>query len=304
MAEGAGEESMELIVKINGGLGNQLFQYAVGRTLADRLNTDLYLDLVFFDLPSGAHTSRPFELDRFHARYRRATAEQLRPYIALRDQAWTRRTARLFPFLFSKQRIHEKQLFQYDQRLFQLRKDTYLDGYWQNDRYFADHADTIRHDLRFREAPGERNETMLRSMAELVPVSLHVRRGDYVTNMHASALHGTCDAGYFERAIHRVLQHEPKAVFHVFSDDTAWAKANLPAGTPLLFVEHNTGVADHLDLLLMAACQHHIIANSSFSWWGAWLNPRPDKLVIAPKHWFRDPAVVTTGLIPSSWERL
>lgn len=295
---------MEIVVKINGGLGNQLFQYATGRAIADRTGADLYLDLSFFHLPPGEHTARRFELDRFHTRYGIASAEQLRPYIALRDRVWTRRTARALPFFFQKQRKHERQLFRYEPGLARLEKDTYLDGHWQSERYFADAAATIRTDLRFREDPGALNKAMLASFEGIMPVSLHVRRGDYITNPAANAVHGTCDAAYYERAMRSVLQRSPAAVFHVFSDDVEWAKEHLPRPAPMVFVEHNTGLSDHFDLLLMAACQHHIIANSSFSWWGAWLDPRPDKLVVAPERWFSDPGVDTADLIPSSWVRL
>ena len=293
-----------IIARITGGLGNQMFQYAACRTLADRLGTDLFLDLSFYDLPPGEHTQRPFELDRVRTRYQRAAADQLRPFIALRDHTWTRRTARLFPFLYRSQRYLERQLFRYEPELGSIKQDTYIDGHWQSELYFADHAETIRRDLCPREAFGERNKTMLRSMEGIVPVSLHVRRGDYVTNADANRVHGTSDVTYFERAMKRVLELAPYAVFHVFSDDPEWARKNLPALASLIFVEHNMGVADHFDLLLMSACHHHIIANSSFSWWGAWLNPRPNKLVIAPERWFRDPSVDTTDLIPANWVRL
>lgn len=295
---------MELVVKINGGLGNQLFQYAAGRTLADQLGTELHLDLSFFDLPPGRHTARPFELDRFHTRYWRATPEQLNSYTALREYTWTRRTARLFPWLFSRQRFGEKQLFKFDPEVARIRKSTYLDGHWQSERYFADHAEAIRSDLRFRDAPSERNRELLRSMKGMVPVSLHVRRGDYVTSTDANATHGTCGIEYYVDAMQRVLSLAPESVFHVFSDDMDWARANLPRLAPMVFVDHNSGTDDHFDLLLMSACKHHIIANSSFSWWGAWLNPNPEKLVIAPVRWFRDPAIDTSDLIPAEWTRL
>lgn len=295
---------MELIVKVNGGLGNQLFQYAAGRALADRVGARLLLDLSFFDLPAGAHTPRAFELDRFNTRFERATENDLRPYVAMARNRWLGRSARLLPFLFPHRRHHERTLFIYEPALRTLSKDTYLDGHWQSEQYFADSAGTIREDLRCIEPIGEANQAMLDAMKAVTPVSLHVRRGDYVTRSDANAVHGTCSIEYYERAMKEIVAHTPDSVFHVFSDDANWARANLPKLRPMIFVTHNTGVSDHFDLLLMAACKHHIIANSSFSWWGAWLNPNPTKQVIAPLRWFRDPAVDTRDLIPHGWKRL
>lgn len=295
---------MELVVKINGGLGNQLFQYAMGRALASRSGAELFLDLDFFRIPGGAHTPRRFELDRFEARYEEASPQRILPYHALRASGWKRRAARIIPFAFRRQILTERRMFRYDPSSTRIDKDTYLEGYWQSERYFADQAQSLRADLRFKEEPGPQDREVLCGMEGGVPVSLHVRRGDYVTHAGASAVHGTCSPEYYTRAMRRIAEQEPRAVFHVFSDDPRWARAHLPASMPLVFVDHNRGVSDHMDLMLMAACHHHIIANSSFSWWGAWLNPREAKTVIAPRHWFRDPAVETTDLIPTRWIRL
>ena len=117
-------------------------------------------------------------------------------------------------------------------------------------------------------------------------VSLHVRRGDYVSDPKTKAILGVCSLDYYRAAIAHIAERIESPAFFVFSDDIAWAKANLEIPFPCEYVDHNQGQQSYNDMHLMSLCKHHIIANSSFSWWGAWLNPRKDKIVIAPENWF------------------
>ncbi len=135
-------------------------------------------------------------------------------------------------------------------------------------------------------------------------VSIHIRRGDYVTNTSANDFHGLCSLEYYSAGIEYVLSRVPDATLDVFSDDIEWARLNIRIPAPTIFIDHNQGRSSWEDMRLMSRCQHHIIANSSFSWWGAWLNPSPDKIVIAPSKWFADSSILTDDIVPSTWIRI
>lgn len=294
---------MEVVVKINGGLGNQLFQYAAGRSLADRSDAELFLDLSFFDLPPGVHTARPFALDVFKPRYERAGPDRLANYFRIRQNSWRLRFNRAFPSLHTHLWISESS-YRFDTAVSALKGHVYLDGHWQSERYFSDREQDLRRDLRFLQALSAADGALVERMNGTTAVSLHVRRGDYVSHPSANAFHGLCGPEYYAQAMAFVLERHPTATFFIFSDDLPWARENLPALGPSVFVENDRTAGDHRDMQLMANCQHHIIANSSFSWWGAWLNPRKDKLVVAPQRWFADASIDTTDMIPANWHRL
>jgi Glycosyl transferase family 11 len=131
-------------------------------------------------------------------------------------------------------------------------------------------------------------------------ISIHVRRGDYVTNTNAAAYHGVCDAEYYLEACRRLAAETGISRYAVFSDDLAWVKTHLPLPGEILFVELPAEVSAHWEIWLMQQCHHHIIANSSFSWWGAWLNTRSDKRLVAPARWFLNQA---SDIVPPSWIR-
>lgn len=135
-------------------------------------------------------------------------------------------------------------------------------------------------------------------------MSLHVRRGDYVSDARTHATLGVCSLDYYRAAVRYIADHVEAPEFFVFSDDIAWAQANLELGHPCHYVDHNRGAESYNDMRLMSLCRHHIIANSSFSWWGAWLNPRADKVVVAPARWFAGGNRVVDDLFPPGWVRL
>ncbi len=283
-----------VISKLYGGLGNQMFQYAAGRALAIRSNSTLLLDKRFFD----AHQSTSFDLDRFNIR-RVVGTGKFPPY---------HKENKLLYFLWrhlkpGPQLVRETSP-SFDNRLLKPLSGVYLDGYWQSERYFSDVAETIREDLRIITPPSPENAVHLAGIAVCPAVSLHVRRGDYLWPEHET-LHGTCSMDYYAKALELVASHmAAEPVVYVFSDEPDWARDNLVLPFEKRVMSHNTTATSYEDMRLMSACRHHIIANSTFSWWGAWLNPSPEKIVVAPQRWFADPKIDNPDIIPDGWRRV
>ena len=290
-----------IVTCIYGGLGNQMFQYAVGRCLAKLRDTELKLDTTFFPHVKG--TPRKYELNVFSIVEDFATDREIR---ALRGDDPNRGvrvlrkvTGALLPS--SKGTYFKEPTMAFDPSVFDTRGDVYLEGYWQSEKYFREAEETIRADFRFRDEPTGRNREMAERIGATPSVSIHVRRGDYVTNEAAIRRFGFRGAEYVDRAVKTILDRCSDAVFYVFSDDIAWCRGNLNPGRETVFVDQNAEGGHHEDMRLMSLCRHNIITNSSFSWWAAWLNANPDKTVIAPKEWYREGAGSSADLVPESW---
>jgi Glycosyl transferase family 11 len=289
-----------VITRITSGLGNQLFQYALGRQLADKLNTPLYFDLSYYHQTYDTDTPRQFRLDQFNIDYQ-----------LLETSPWqtASRMTRLLP---GRSFPGLCQFVQEDSFAFQPRvlkagaMMVILDGFWQSEKYFAEATPLIRQELLFKHKSGPDAEMYRQELGQAsMPISVHIRRGDYVTHSEFSQSFGFVGIDYYQRAISRLTRQFPERTLFVFSDDPDWVAENLPLEAPFVIVRHTGPNADLDDLRLMSRCQHHIIANSSFSWWGAWLNPNPRKLVIAPVNWFRHkPDWNTRDLLPQSWFQL
>lgn len=192
----------------------------------------------------------------------------------------------------------------FDETLLAPLTDVYLAGYWQSERYFADAADTIRADFQFTTPPDPDNADHLKRIGAAQSISLHVRRGDYLLP-EVLPRFGSPTAKYYSDAIDLIASKmgaEP--VIYVFSDEPEWARDNLVLPFETRVMAHNGPDKNYEDMRLMSACRHHVIANSSFSWWGAWLNPSPDKIVVAPKRWFIDPELDNPDIAPDTWLRL
>lgn len=285
-----------IISRINGGLGNQMFQYAAGRALALRHGVDLVLDTRLFD----GTTQFDLGLDVFNVMHVPASKTRLPP-----DRRASRlgyllwRGLKLKPVLFRENGLGFNPGFE------RLGRDVYLSGYWQSERYFRDYEDRIREDFRIVRPPDAANRRMLEEIARVSAVSVHIRRGDYVSNARTNATHGTCSLDYFRKGLSLIAEQKGiDPVVFAFSDDPQWVRENLNVPFELRLADHNDAAHGYEDLRLMSACRHHVIANSSFSWWGAWLNPSPDKLVVAPKRWFADPSMSNPDICPDGWVRL
>lgn len=272
-----------------------MFQYALGRAVAIRSGSPLALD------------TRALETDRLRSYALggfRVTASPADPATLPRAPGRLARRLTWLPAQFQwKHRVLERS-FTFDPAIAKLRPPVHLSGNWQSERYFLDVANAIREDFQLAAPFTDERAALAARISTENSVSVHVRRGDYVTNPTAAAFHGTCSPEWYAAGRKRMDELVPNANYVVFSDDPQWSKDNLPSLSDAHFVEAASDGRDEQDMHLMASCSHHIIANSSFSWWGAWLNSKPNKIVIAPTQWFKGARHDTSDLIPPSWIRL
>jgi hypothetical protein len=291
-----------IIVRLKGGLGNQLFQYAFGRKIAHLHNTALKLDTASFSI-SSSDTPRAFRLDQFNITGTVASPEEIRQIDKGRSMGWGFLHTRIADLLTleSKKRYIRERFHTFDPGMLEVPDDVYLDGYWQTEKYFRDIEEILRRELTLREEPDTVNQEIAERIRSVPAVSLHVRRGDYVSDPTTRQFHGSCSIEYYNQAIARIVESLDDPSFFIFSDDLPWAKENLNIPGEKTFIAHNGPEKEYCDLWLMSLCRHHIIANSSFSWWGAWLSQSPGQQVIAPKRWALSESLDTRDIVPDTW---
>lgn len=291
-----------IVVRLMGGLGNQLFQYAAGRALALRLGTELKLDVGFFT----DTTPRQYALNSLSIRASQVLEQELGSF-RLSTNCVERLLSKWRQRLGLSQRsydLYRERSFRFDANVAALPDNSYLIGYWQSDRYFYDCRQQLLQELVCTLPLDDSNRQMLEKIGATMSVAVHIRRGDYVNSPLANAVHGLCSLDYYRQAVELVAQRLDSPHFFLFSDDPDWVATHLELPYPATLVTINQQDDPALDLRLISACRHAIIANSSFSWWGAWLNQQPDKLVIAPACWFADQSIDTADLLPQDWIRL
>lgn len=287
-----------IIVKIMGGLGNQMFQYALGRSIELKTNHDLKLDISFFT----KQKLRTYELGNFKINENIASSQDIR-LLSGNGLANTLKAKLGLPEKRPKSYFTEKVFGHFHKELFDKTASTYLDGYWQNERYFSAIRSTLLEDFAMKDKISITAQLYLAEIESNNSVSLHIRRGDYISNQHTNSFHGTCGLAYYKEAVSVIEKQFKHPRYFIFSDDIEWCKQNFEFVEDKIFIENITSIED---LELMKNCKHNIIANSTFSWWGAWLNQNPEKIVIAPNQWFADKDMQeqTYGLIPEDWIRI
>lgn len=291
-----------IVVRVTGGLGNQMFQYACGRALAEKKGTELLLDLSAY----RTYQLHNYGLDAFQCKIIQAPR-----YLTTGSHVWSAlRRARFRPEhylrLLGIRWLGEGGDLRYRPQTLDAQGSAYLDGYWQSEKYFDNCEEIIQNDFSLRPPLLELFQVRRRELGIglRVTVSIHVRRGDYVAKKLANATHGVLGKDYYQRATKHMLDHLGCDLnLLVFSDDIEWARSNLRLPVPTTYVDASDNFPQ-LDLHLMASCDHHIIANSSFSWWGAWLNRSPGRMVVAPKQWFRSARHCANDICPSEWVML
>ena len=289
-----------IVVQLSGGLGNQMFQYAMGRALAARHETQLVLDSSWIALNRGGSVTTDVR------RYELGCFELDAPLTQVEDVARLRRT--IVPS--RRPVLHELVEPEFGQpcpELAQAGDNTYLRGYWQNVDYFGEAETLLRRDFTFRPAIAEQEEEVARQIRESAQpaVSVHVRRSDYVTDPGVRE-RGTLEPEYYSRALDALGSGVGSMRQFVFTDDPEWCTEHLRLSDQDVVVGATRAQGDKWASImhLMALCDHHVLANSSFSWWGAWLSPSPAKIVVAPRPWLQDARWDEGGRIPADWVRL
>ena len=279
------------IVKFNGGLGNQMFQYAFAKGIEEKTGFNAVFDMSFFQ----KRYSRPFELGIFGISPNEISsfADKLKISIIWKF----RRKLEGKKFLGIKF-ISEDDFGYVD---YDIEPETYIEGFFQSEKYFPKN---IKSDFVFKDELTGQNKEFAEMIQNSNSISLHVRRGDYVKKKRYQNMFATCSLGYYKRAVEIITKGQSDFKLFIFSDDKEWVKENLNLPYETHFVDFNSGKDSYKDMQLMSLCKHNVIANSSFSWWGAYLNNNPEKIVVAPQKWFNDEDINQKDIIPEKWNRI
>lgn len=283
-----------VIVNIIGGLGNQMFQYAAGKYISQKFNTTLKLDVNDF----SGYDVWNFDLARLHTKFEMASSEEINQ---LKPET---RFKKALQYLHPRQQrtYFREKYFHYAPSFQALGENVYLKGYFQSEKYFKPIENLIRQEFQIQPDLISNIQTLADGINRINSVAVHIRRGDY-KNMAALKMHGMLETDYYREAISKMRKSNADVRFYFFSDDMAWVKENLREKNAV-YVTGEITKTHFEDLYLMSQCRHNIIANSSFSWWGAWLNNNPDKIVIAPRNWFNEGPKDTYDLYPEGWIKI
>jgi hypothetical protein len=289
-----------VVVKFRGGMGNQMFQYATARAIAIKFNKELYFDLRFLQTnqnETDEFTPRQYSLDIFTVK-----GQTIRSGVKVIAN-------KLIKSIFKVSVFPEYHKYDDHSDLNNVQFPACLDGYFQSENYFSEYRKSILTDFTFKLPLDEANEMILQRIRETQSVAVHVRRGDYVNKPKVTSIHGICDEGYYDTALKLLGDKIPKAVYYFFTDDPEWVQHNIIdkfRDFQIILVKNNYGEDSWKDMFLMCNCKYHIIANSSFSWWGAWLSQYPKQIVVAPSKWFTnaDFGGFPQEIVPESWIKI
>lgn len=282
-----------IIIKLTGGLGNQLFQYAIGRKLSIKNNDSLFFDVSFYTYVKN----RNFILDKFHTVGKPLSLFDAPLFFPSTLPIIGSQYETMYHHLLGGKFSHvvEKKYYSFDNTIFSTKGNIYLDGYWQHRSYFSDILPTLLRDLKCKFSFSPELQKLKKQMEKTTSVSVHARRGDY-TKLQGF---GTCSIDYYKKAVKKIESIVSVPHYFVFSDDISWAKENLGFIPRVHFVEDLHGELE--DLTAIAACTHHIIANSTFSWWGSVISKSKKGVTIAPTPWVNYEHSETVGLYFDDW---
>ena len=296
-----------IVVKLMGGLGNQMFQYAFAKSLAIKNNTNVKVDLSFLldRSPRENFIFREYDLTVFDLFVEVIKQNEKEIFCEVRRNSIFKR---FFPTKYEEQTKYlTEEQFSFDQSNLLYSKNIYLDGYWQSEKYFKEIEADIRKDFRVKSDLSFFEEEMNSLIQSRNSVCVNFRRTDFVHLQNSAETHGASEMDYYEKAIEIIAEKVENPHFFIFSDDIEWCRENVAWNYPLTFVGHEfKGEKFASYLLLMCNCKHFIIPNSTFAWWAAWLSESKKKIVIAPRIWFKDQALQEQSgdIIPSDWIRL
>lgn len=292
-----------IVVKLMGGLGNQMFQYAFAKNLAIKNNTVLKVDLSFLldRTPRENFIFREYDLGIFNLNVEQIKKDELQQFLAPRRQSF-------FDRVLGKKKIDtqiiKEQFFYFDATNISTKENIYIEGYWQTEKYFKEIESTIKNDFSFQYPLSELETTLNNQIRSTNSICVNFRRTDFVNLKNSADTHGVTEMDYYEHAIQLIAEKVYEPHFYIFSDDIEWCKENIKLNYPMTFVDHQyKGIKFSSYLQLMKNCKHFIIPNSTFAWWAAWLAENENKVVIAPKNWFKDEILQnqTDDIIPTGW---
>jgi hypothetical protein len=294
-----------IIVNLKGGMGNQMFQYAIARSLAEKNKTEFRMDLTYLleNQPKNSeHVFRNYDLDIFNIEEKIATKKELKSFFG---DTFMRKILNKIPSGNTEGVIVQEKKFRFDPEIMKLSGNVYLDGYWQSPEYFSDVEDLIRNEFTFKNEFDAKNSELAEEISSVNAVCLNVRRADFISIGHANKFHGVMGVDYFEKAIGYIASKFSDFIIYIFSDDIDWCRDNIKRKYPTKLIGHEyAGDKFQYYLHHMSLCKHFIIPNSTFAWWAAWLNNNSEKIVVAPKRWFADKSIDTSDLIPENWIRI
>lgn len=289
-----------IFIRLNGGLGNQLFQYAAARALAIKYQTSLVLDQGDLFVRHKTITERSYELYHFYLADKdggNIYCKKSAALVVIRLLDIIKNLAMKLPDFYYKETSLDFQPIPWREN-----KILILQGYFQSHKYFEVYRRQLLEELSINQKISGENEAFLALIKQTNSVSLHVRRGDYISNPSAANFHGACAMEYYHQAIKLLESRYESLSYFIFSDDISWCREKFSFLENKNFVDCNSSLNAHLDLHLMRNCKYHIIANSSFSWWGAWLANYGCGTVLYPKQWFANEPVNYESRFPQEWE--
>jgi len=290
-----------IVIHLAGGLGNQLFQYAFGRAAALKRSTDLIYDISYFNTPAKNGINRSFNLEYFETKGRKMSSFESKYYLGngnnFLDNIYFKIKRKFYPVPY----ITETD-FHYNAEFMDILDNSFIEGYFQSERYFKHIENIIRQDLIFKEPILSFSEELLKKINDTNSVCVFVRRAEFVTNPKINKIHGFCKNDYYNKAVERINESVKDPFYFIFSDDVLWCKENCHYGENQLIVSHEHAGKDFINYFhLMTMCKYFIISNSTFGWWSAWLGSFKDKIIIAPSRWFNDTSIDTNDLFPDEW---
>ena len=277
-----------IIINLKGGLGNQMFQYALGRKLSLQNGAELKLDISGY----SRQNPRAYRLGDFNIAENIARPEEIKKLkypFGIFSMIWRRFSSKILRRFY----------IGWEPQVLATKDGSFIDGFWNSYKYFNGIADTIKRDFTLKEPLNKTHPELLNQISSASSISLHIRRGDYVAN----PTHDICDLPYYYKAVQVIAEKVSSPAFFIFSDDIEWAKQNLRLDFPAIFVS-SPEIKDTEELILMSHCRHNIIANSTFSWWAAWLNENENKIVVAPKKWNNTYQKYYQYLLPDNWLKI
>ncbi|PIA78015.1 hypothetical protein BFR04_07220 [Gaetbulibacter sp. 4G1] len=273
-----------VVIRLIGGIGNQLFQYAAAKALSIKHKESLFLDIDAFK----TYKTHAYGLNHFNIK-EKVYKNNL--------PKWCKK----FFYRFKIYKNYYEKDFTYNKDFFNQKYiNIFLKGYFHSEQYFIKFREELLKDLKIVSPLKKETIELIEAINQSNSVSIHIRRGDYLLH----DMHNTSKDVYYKKALNYILNHVENPIYYVFSDDMDWVKENFITNSKTYYVDINDAESSYQDLLLMSNCKHNVIANSSFSWWGAWLNTNPNRIVIAPETWFNDSSIDYSEVVPKSWIKI